>query len=165
MANKEHASAQCKYYSICGRDVEGNPADGLCILHSTDSTKGAYAFAEALATHREHHGDRFRAFVFPEEDDFFRASFGEMADFSSTTFGERYKIADFSGARFSGATNFSRARFNWMADFHEAVFSGRALFAGSSRGTEVEYIFADTRVISRRWLSVRLMPCSFWRQT
>lgn len=56
MADKEHASAQCKYHDVCGRDVEGDPADGLCILHSTDATKDADAFTKALAAHREHNG-------------------------------------------------------------------------------------------------------------
>jgi hypothetical protein len=65
MANKEHASAQCKYYDICSRDIEGDPADGLCILHSTDAAKDVGAFTEALAAHRERYGDDFGGFVFP----------------------------------------------------------------------------------------------------
>ena len=48
MTDKEYSSGQCRDYRICGRDVEGNPAEGWCILHSTDPAKDIRAFAEAL---------------------------------------------------------------------------------------------------------------------
>jgi uncharacterized protein YjbI with pentapeptide repeats len=128
MANKEYASAQCKYEyddAICGWDVEGNLADGLCILHSTDSAKDAHAFAEALATHRERKGDRFTGFVFPEIADFRGATFSGSADFQGARFSGS---ADFRGARFSGSAGFRGARFGGNADFPEARFSGSADF-------------------------------------
>src|SRR5215510_13430203 len=109
MANEEHSSAQCKYYDICGRNVEVNPADGLCILHSIDATKDAHAFAEALATHREHNGNRFTAFVFPGRADFGEATFSGDADFAMATFSGG---ADFFGATFSGDADFSEATFS-----------------------------------------------------
>src|SRR5215469_13282297 len=119
MTNKEYSSApvpQCKHYDICGRDSEGNPADGLCILHSTDAAKDAHAFAEALATHRECKGNRFFAFVFPGGADFRRVTLNE---------------ADFTGATFSGRANFRRVTFN-EADFTGATFSGNADFRGAT---------------------------------
>jgi hypothetical protein len=86
MADKEHPSARCKHYDICRRDIEGNPADGLCILHSTDATKDAHAFTQALALHRERYGDNFARFVFPTIANFNGAVFSKDADFSETTF-------------------------------------------------------------------------------
>ena len=104
MADKEHASAQCKHYDICGRDIDDNSAYGLCILHSTAVTKDAYAFAEALAIHRERHRDNFARFVFPTITSFREATFSEGADFGGATFS---KGADFGGATFSKDAEFS----------------------------------------------------------
>jgi hypothetical protein len=68
--------SQCKYYyECCGRDVENNSAEGLCILHSTDPAKGIHAFDEALNAHRSRNGDNFRWFVFPGEAEFSNATF------------------------------------------------------------------------------------------
>jgi uncharacterized protein YjbI with pentapeptide repeats len=150
MAKEEYTSAQCKYYQICGRDVEGNPADGVCILHSTDSAKDADAFAEALAAHREHKGDNFVSLLFPGKAAFYKATFSGEADFAGATFsGEAYfgeaafseraifgsarfsGRAVFTGATFSGGAAFSRARFSGDVDFTHAVFSERAAFAGA----------------------------------
>jgi uncharacterized protein YjbI with pentapeptide repeats len=154
MADKEHAGAQCKYHHVCGRDIEGNPADGLCILHSTDPAKDARAFAEALAFHREHHGDSFIAFVFPGRADFAGtkfsgaasfsgATFSGLAVFGGATFGER---TDFGTATFGEQANFGAATFGEQVDFSAATFSGKALFAGRQGDREVAYIFAGAEV-------------------
>jgi uncharacterized protein YjbI with pentapeptide repeats len=133
MANKEHASAQCKFYNICGRDIEGNPADGLCILHSTDATKDAHAFAEALDIHRERHGDKFARFVFPTDIDI--ATFSKGADFHGAMFS---KGATFREAMFIERADFRQATFSEHADFRQATFSEHADFrrATFSKGTD-----------------------------
>ena len=146
MANKEHASAPCEYREFCGRDGERDLADGLCILHSTDPAKDAHAFADALAIHREHHGDSFFAFVFPGGADFAGATFSEGVSFYGATFsGEANfskatfsKDAIFARAMFSGVAgfreraNFSRATFSGWTDFGKATFSGWADFTGAT---------------------------------
>jgi uncharacterized protein YjbI with pentapeptide repeats len=129
MADNGYSSAQCKYYDVCGRDIEGDAADGLCILHSTDATKDADAFAEALAKHRERNGDKFIAFVFPEGVGCRTITFSEGADFSGATF---TKDADFSGARFSEGANFSSARFSEGANFSGATFTKDADFTDAT---------------------------------
>jgi hypothetical protein len=180
MANKEHASAQCKYYDICSRDIEGDPADGLCILHSTDAAKDVDAFTEALAAHRERYGDDFGGFVFPtianfhtatfseganfrwamfsEYADFLQATFSKHVNFSQATFS---KGADFGGAMFSEHAQFDGATFSKGADFLEttfserarfdgATFSGRTLFGGRPGNAQAGHIFAGTAVDFRQ---------------
>jgi hypothetical protein len=118
--------SQCKHYDICGRDVEGDPADGLCILHSTDLAKDTHAFTEALAAHRKHKGDNFSQFVFPD-------------------------TADFSGATFGGEASFYHATFSEKANFYSATFAGKTRFAGRRRSAEAAgHIFAGTEVNFRR---------------
>jgi hypothetical protein len=154
MADKEHSSAQCKYYDICGRDVEANPADGLCILHSTDATKDADAFAEALALHRERHGDNFARFVFPTIANFYEATFSERAYFGGATFSKDADFyeatfsedADFGGATFSKGATFGGATFSERATFSEATFSGSTLFSGRPGDAQANHIFAGTAV-------------------
>jgi hypothetical protein len=126
MVNKGDAGTQCKYYAVCDQYIESNPVDGLCILHSIDATKDADAFAEALATHREHHGDNFTAFVFPGEVDFGGATFSGAASFSGATFS---KHAFFSGATFSERANFDGVMFSGLAFFGGATFSKQAEFS------------------------------------
>jgi uncharacterized protein YjbI with pentapeptide repeats len=141
MANKEHASAKCKHYDFCGRDIEGNPTDGLCILHSTDPAKDTHAFAEALAEHRKReYGDYFINFVFPGRADFRDITFTRNADFSGATFNDRADFEDvqflkrtsFHGVKFLGIANFSRAKFTWGANFQEAIFTEHADFRGTN---------------------------------
>jgi uncharacterized protein YjbI with pentapeptide repeats len=103
---------QCKYHQYCGRDVEDNSADGLCILHSIDPAKNADAFAEALAAHRERNRNNFIRFVFPRKADFSGITFHRLARFDGTTFTQ--------GARFVGAT-FSKGAFFMGATFGEEV--------------------------------------------
>jgi hypothetical protein len=137
MAVKEDASTQCKYYDVCGRDIDGNPADGLCILHSIDATKDARAFGEALAIHRKRHGDNFARFVFPtitnfggttfsEDANFFQATFSEDANFIRATFS---KGANFRWAKFRKGSNFFQATFSEDAHFFQATFSKDAHFS------------------------------------
>jgi uncharacterized protein YjbI with pentapeptide repeats len=129
--------SQCKHYDICGRDVEGDPADGLCILHSTNLAKDTHAFTEALAAHRKHKGDNFSQFVFPD-----------TAVFSGATFSKR---AYFSDATFSEAALFSRATFSGEAHVYRATFAGRTRFAGQLGGAEAAgRIFAGTEVDFRQ---------------
>jgi len=144
MANEEHSSAQCKHYDICGRNVEGSPADGLCILHSTDSAKDAHAFDKALATHRERKGDRFVAFVFPGVTDFSGVTFSGDTDFSGVTFS---RDADFSGVTFSRDADFGitfsgnglyGVTFSGKADFRGVTFSG-ADFSGVTFSGDADF--------------------------
>jgi uncharacterized protein YjbI with pentapeptide repeats len=116
---------QCKYHEVCNRDVEGNSAEGLCILHSTDPAKDTHAFAEALAAHRQRKGDDFSRFFFPGRADFYRATFSEGADFRFATFSGE---ADFGSAMFNGMAFFGSARFTKKASFLEATFSEGADF-------------------------------------
>jgi hypothetical protein len=139
MADNGYSSAQCKYYDVCGRDIEGDAADGLCILHSTDATKDADAFAEALAKHRERNGDKFIAFVFPEGVGCRTITFSEGADFSGATF---TKDADFSGARFSEGANFSSARFSEGANFSGATFTKDADFTDATFSEGANFLVA-----------------------
>jgi uncharacterized protein YjbI with pentapeptide repeats len=121
---------QCKYYyECCRRDVEDNSAEGLCILHSTDSAKDIRAFANALATHRERNGENFANFVFPGETDFrgvtFIATFTEGADFIGATFTQE---AGFRGATFTKEAVFIGATFNELVSFLRATFAQGANF-------------------------------------
>jgi uncharacterized protein YjbI with pentapeptide repeats len=125
MVNKEHASPQCQHYDICGRDVEGHPAEGLCVLHSTDAAKDARAFAQALASHRERNGERFIGFVFPERTNFTGATFSGNADFENATF---RGAALFTRATFSKGANFGRATVSKGANFGRATVKERANF-------------------------------------
>jgi uncharacterized protein YjbI with pentapeptide repeats len=175
MANKVSSSAQCKHYQICGLDVEGNPAEGLCILHSTDPAKDTDAFAEALATHRERTGDNFTDFVFPGIADFARATFSGAADFSGATFSG---AADFSGATFGGdasffeatfgegarfakatfgkGVNFSRATFSWDPDFISTTFGEDARFFEATFGGGASFFkatFGGDADFARAWFS------------
>ena len=54
---------QCQHHEICGQDVEGDPAEGLCIFHFTNPFKDKHAFAKALTIYREHEGNNFSQFV------------------------------------------------------------------------------------------------------
>jgi hypothetical protein len=160
MTNKECSSAQCKYYDICGRDAEGNPADGLCILHSTDATKDVQAFAEALATHRKRNGDNFVGFIFPGSANFAGTKFGEGANFHGATFTEEAnfvnatftKEATFSEVEFGKGADFARVTFGESIDFHGARFSGRTFFTGRQESAQASYIFAHTMVDFRQVL-------------
>jgi uncharacterized protein YjbI with pentapeptide repeats len=98
-------------------------------LHSIDPAKDARAFAEALAVHRERHGDRFSRFVFPGTASFREATFSEDVDFRKTTFS---KDADFTGATFSKDANFSEATFSEVANFGMTTFSKGADFTGAT---------------------------------
>jgi uncharacterized protein YjbI with pentapeptide repeats len=156
--------SQCKHYDICGWDVEGDPADGLCILHSTDPAKDTHAFAEALAAHRKHKGDKFSQFVFPDTADFsgatfggeasfFYATFSKGADFSGATFSEKADFiwatfserAGFSGATFSKGASFFYATFSGEASFYHATFSEEASFNGATFGGEASFHHATFR--------------------
>jgi uncharacterized protein YjbI with pentapeptide repeats len=163
MADKAHTSPQCRHHGICGRDIEGNPADGSCILHSTNPAKDADAFAAALAIHRERHGDNFTWFVFPEATNFIATNFmmkwfGEGANFLGATFtgdisfyearfrksvsfwlAKFNKHVNFGGTRFfSDFTSFTGATFSGGANFRGAVFSGFTSFdkAAFSEGAD-----------------------------
>ena len=149
MTDREHPSTQCRDYRICGREIEGNPADGSCILHSKDPAKDVRAFAEALALHRERHGDNFTWFVFPEDaDNFVMKRFHEGADFTRATFtGD----ISFFEARFRKTVCFSLAKFNKRAHFggvrffsdflgfSGATFSGGAHFGGAVFSGDVHF--------------------------
>jgi hypothetical protein len=140
--------SECKYHEFCGRDVEDNSAEGLCILHSTDPTKDADASAVALATHHERNGECFIYFVFPERADFRAATFSKVALFGAAKF---LMEAEFSGATFTEGAFFDSATFTERADFDKAIFSGRTLFAGRQERTKAAgHIFADTEVNFRQ---------------
>ncbi len=109
---------ECKYHTICGRDVEDNSAEGLCILHSTDPAKDTHAFTRALAAHRARNRDNFVNFVFPGK-----------ADFSNVTFTNE---ANFHEARFSERASFFRATFSQGAVFDEVTFTKGANFSGAT---------------------------------
>jgi uncharacterized protein YjbI with pentapeptide repeats len=140
----------CKYHEICGQDVEGNSAEGLCILHSTDPAKDTHAFAEAVAAHRERNGDNFSRFVFPEMLDFRMAAFNKGVNFDSATFGNEVNFngarfdakANFKGASFDVGVNFNSARFSAEANFTAARFNGVASFTAATFSARVFFLLA-----------------------
>jgi hypothetical protein len=109
---------KCYDHAICGLDDAADPDAGFCILHSKNPAKDAHAFAEALAAHREKHGETFTRMVFPR-----------AADFTGVTFATP---AFFHGALFLGAANFTGATFRDSAFFHGATFSAQADFTWAS---------------------------------
>jgi Pentapeptide repeats (9 copies) len=140
---------QCTYHDICGRDVEGNLAHGLCILHSTDAVKDARAFDEALALHRKSKGDNFFRFVFPGEVDFNSARFAGDVDFTMATFTGH---AGFNHARFAGESHFRVATFRGDVDFIDAEFTGFANFDNATFSGRADFIgarFAEKANFSR----------------
>jgi uncharacterized protein YjbI with pentapeptide repeats len=162
MTDNEHIGTQCRNYRVCGRAIEGNPADGWCILHSTDPVKDVRAFAEALILHRQRHGDNFTWFVFPEATDFMMKWFSEGANFFGATFtgdisfyearfrksvsfnlAKFNKRVNFGGTRFfSDYTNFRGAAFRGGANFRLAVFSGRTDFSEATFSGSVNFVGA-----------------------
>jgi Pentapeptide repeats (9 copies) len=121
---------QCKYHEVCNRDVEGNSAEGLCILHSTDPAKDTHAFTEALDVHRERNGDRFTRFVFPEMVDFRMTTFRKGVDFNSATF---YKGVNFNGASFGAEASFNGATFGAEVNFNIARLASQPLMPQNLR--------------------------------
>jgi len=139
-STRKAAKKTCKHYDICGLYVDADPEAGLCILHSKDPNKDKKAFAKKLEEHRKNRGDDFRYFVFPEEINFFRATFSERANFGDATFSERAnfvvatftKGADFFRATFSKGTSFMGATFSERANFGEVTFTKKADFGGAT---------------------------------
>jgi uncharacterized protein YjbI with pentapeptide repeats len=128
---------QCKDHEFCGRDVEDNSAEGLCILHSMDPAKNTHAFAEALAIHRERkYGDYFIHFVFPGRANFRGATFSKETNFGGATFNDG---ADFWNAKFLKRANFSRVRFLKRADFNLATFTKGADFSDTTFTKEADF--------------------------
>jgi uncharacterized protein YjbI with pentapeptide repeats len=134
----------------CGLAAEGNPAHGLCILHSTDVTKDTRAFNEALALYRKSQGDDFNNIVFPGEPDFTSVHFDKNANFTMATFAGRVsfisasfaKTAHFVGATFRGGVDFTDATFKELASFRGANFSGEANFIGATFTKETFFSLA-----------------------
>jgi uncharacterized protein YjbI with pentapeptide repeats len=120
---------QCKYHYTCGRDVEDNSAEGLCILHSTDSAKDTHRFAEALVTHREQNGNNFQHFVFPEAPHFLDDIFTKAVDFSGATFSDGISFAFFHRRTFSERLIFQDATFSPWIYFGGVTFSKEVRFA------------------------------------
>src|SRR6266540_1809952 len=115
---------QCRYHQICGLMVEDHLI--YCILHFPDQGKDQQAFAEAIATHRKDHGDRFGYIYFPNIADFKEVTFSQRADF---TFAKFFQMANFNSATFSAGANFRGAEFFHNTDFRNATFSARADFS------------------------------------
>ncbi len=129
----------CKYERgdyKCEHDSGATTSDGFCILHSPLSWKQSgsalilgkdeNAFKQALAAHREKHGDIFIGFVFPAAFTFKAAEFSGDASFWHAEFSGD---ASFGDAKFSGDADFESAKFGGKAGFWGAEFSGKARFA------------------------------------
>lgn len=130
---KKHSSIECR-----------NPAlpadpDGLCILHSQNTSKDLEAFRAALEARYQEDSVyyNFRAVFFPGD-------FDPAAFFGSREF---RKPVDFSKAVFKGNASFFRATFEKFACFSEATFEKGVNFSGAifAKGADFRSAFFKER--------------------